>query len=141
MIPVSGWFILFTLLLGLILIGVVLYMDYANTDVNCRDSVILSANRVVLVLGTLMFGCSATLLYCMTQCGSRDSEWSLAYLIFMAVIGLILIVCGAIANDRAKKVSCNPVKMFSPVIWGIGIIVFIISVAGISVPTYKIVFS
>lgn len=131
MIPVSGWFILFALVLGLVLMAVVLYMDYSNLSVECRDPLILSTNRVVLILGTLMFGSSMTLMYCRWNCGSSNSEWTMAYLIFMLILAIVLIVCGAISNVQGKKVKCKPVAQYSPVIWGIGLIVLIGALFGL----------
>lgn len=130
MIPVSGWFILFTLVLGLVLMSVVLYMDYSNTSMNCRDPVILSVNRIVLIIGTLMFGSSITLMYCRWNCGSTNSEWSIAYMIFTLLLSILLIVCGAISNVQAKKLDCKEVARFSPVIWGLGLISLISSIFG-----------
>ena len=127
MISIHPGFLIFMLLLGLTLMVTVLYIDYANTSSECRDPTILSASRTVLILGTLLFASTATLLYTIliSKCGYTEGEWSLVYTIFVTIIGTMLIVAGSIISIKGKQVNCPEAVAWSPVIWGIGTLMVI----------------
>jgi len=127
MISIHPGFLTFMLLLGITLMVSVLYIDYANTSSGCRNPTILSASRIVLILGSSLFASSATLLYVilLTDCGYSQGQWNLAYTILIIIIGLKLIVAGSIISIKGKQVNCPIAVRWSPVIWGVGTLMII----------------
>ena len=131
MISIHPGFLIFMLILGLTLMITVLYIDYANTSLECRDPTVLSASRIVFMLGSLLFGSTATLLYVilLTDCGYSEGQWNLAYTIFVIIIGLLLIVTGGIISIKGKQVNCPVAVRWSPIIWGIVMIMIIFTIS------------
>jgi hypothetical protein len=119
---INFWFLALVMVLGLVLMGVCLYIDYSDTSLNCRDPTLLSLIRTNLLMGTLMFVSAATMLYTSQTCSIEHERWSKSYTIFAGVVGSIMFGTGLAAMQRAKQTNCTVIQKMSKIIWITGLV-------------------
>lgn len=140
MLEINIPFNLTIFVISAVLISISLYMDYSDESDSCRTPLIQSANRITLILATLMFGATLTMFYAATKCEDNAGrvDWGFEYTFFILIMGSGIVACGAIMNKEANKSGCKNVKKYSPVIWGLGAAMIVAALVLFSIDIYRL---
>lgn len=123
---------------GVLILGLILMIGSFGVAASigaCGSTTIATANRIVVVMATICVVSAISYMVCKTRCQCGDSEGLdlKIYMGLMMLVGVTLIVLGSIIHaDSHDKKNANPEQCekatkWAPVIWGTGVILFLIS--------------
>ena len=123
---------------GVLILGLILMIGSFGVAASigaCGSTTIATANRIVVVMATICVVSAISYMVCKTRCQCGDSEGLdlKIYMGLMMLVGVTLIVLGSIIHadshdkNNANPEQCKKATKWAPVIWGTGVILFLVS--------------
>lgn len=97
-------FMVFMFVVGLVLIYSGWTIDTSLKD--CNSQALKNSNKIILILGSMLVALSVAYFKCTSECPAEDRGMAL-YLILTTILGIALIVLGAIISAHVNS-SNNP---------------------------------
>jgi hypothetical protein len=113
-------------IIGIILTLISWDIDAKIQKLNCPSSSLKTSNKIVLCVGVTFIASSLSFYLCSNKCGSVIRGFNyMVYIISMLLLGVVLIILGAIITSESSKPECSNTGHYSS-IWGLGTIIVIL---------------
>ena len=113
------------LFVGLILITISWNIDNNLETTNCKSTQLKTTNKLVMIIGTAFFVSALSFFGCSQRCGNVLMGCNVGvYVLFMTLLGITLIILGAIISSQSSMPGCSMADATS--IWVLGIVIVLV---------------
>lgn len=111
--------------IGIILTYVSWDIDSKIQDLDCKSRSLKTSNKIVLCIGIILITSTLSFYSCSKSCANTLVGYRHTYYIaIMLLLGLTLIVLGAIISSESSKENCENTASPS-IIWVLGVVILI----------------